>query len=247
MPKNRYDDLLREGNQLIIDLSPCNYVLRIELSLELKKITKIGKSGTKVLEIGVGEGDLTKYVLKNNPGINIDCLDISKEMIEICRKNLTSYTDEITNNKDNNKTKIKINTKIKYITEDALVYLQKNEDMYDVILSAWTIHNFVQKDKNAVFRAIYSSLRKGGKMLIMDKFYPDSKKEQKILLDLQLSRYRYLDKKLRSVIVRHEQQDLSKNYLMEESSSINLLQRIGFKNIKILDRVERDILLIAEK
>ena len=81
MIENRYDDTLREGNQLIIDITPSNYVLRIELSLEIKNILQ-DKTKSKVLEIGSGEGDLTKYILKNNTALHIDCLDISQEMID---------------------------------------------------------------------------------------------------------------------------------------------------------------------
>jgi len=87
MPANRYDDSLREGNQIIIDLTPANYTLRIELALELKSIIQ-NNPKRKILEIGVGEGDLTKHILKENPAIHIDCLDISEEMIETSKQTL---------------------------------------------------------------------------------------------------------------------------------------------------------------
>jgi ubiquinone/menaquinone biosynthesis C-methylase UbiE len=87
MLKNRYDDILREYNQDIIGLSPANQTMRIELALEIKKILE-EKPDVKILEIGVGEGDLTKYILQYNSEIKLDCLDISNEMIDSARKNL---------------------------------------------------------------------------------------------------------------------------------------------------------------
>ncbi len=72
MIKNRYDNKLREGNQIILNLTPGNYVLRIELSLFLKNIFKNNKN-FRILEIGSGEGDLTKHILENNTNIKIDC------------------------------------------------------------------------------------------------------------------------------------------------------------------------------
>jgi hypothetical protein len=54
MLQNRYDDILREHNQEIINLSPANQTMRIELALEIKKILEQNPDA-KVLEIGVGE------------------------------------------------------------------------------------------------------------------------------------------------------------------------------------------------
>jgi ubiquinone/menaquinone biosynthesis C-methylase UbiE len=125
MPKNRYDNLLRDGNQSIIDLTPGNYVLRIELSLELKNIIQ-NKNNVKMLEIGVGEGDLTKYILKNNKSIHIDCLDISKEMLGLAKHSLSEYVNNLN-----------------FICADALDFLNTAESKYDIIISGWTIHNFI--------------------------------------------------------------------------------------------------------
>jgi cyclopropane fatty-acyl-phospholipid synthase-like methyltransferase len=227
MVENRYDNKLREGNQLILDLTPGNYVLRIELSLELSKIVN---NNMKILEIGSGEGDLTKYILMNNQGLNIDILDVSKEMIDSSKKTLAKYAK-----------------RINFINKDALDYLEKTNVKYDIITSSWTFHNFVKKNQIKVFERIYASLVKGGKILLMDKFYSDDADERKKSFDVQIQRYRYFDSDLRKAIAEHEKQDISDDYRMDESKTIAVLSKLGFKNIKILDRVERDILLVAEK
>jgi len=228
MIKNRYDEKLREGNQLIIDLTPGNYTLRIQLALELKKI--VNKKELKILEIGSGEGDLTKFILKNNKNFKIDCLDVSREMINISKQLLSEYQN-----------------RINFINDDALEYLKKIDFKYDIIASAWTIHNFKWKEKHETLKNIYNNLPRKGVFLLMDKFYPNDKSEQKKLLDRQLNRFRYLDQELKNEIILHENQDILDEYRMDESKSLKALENVGFKNIKILDRVDRDILLIAEK
>lgn len=50
MIENRYDNILREHNQEIINLSPANQTMRIELALEIKRILE-GKPDTEILEI----------------------------------------------------------------------------------------------------------------------------------------------------------------------------------------------------
>ena len=229
MVENRYGDLLVKGNQEIIVFNPANFTTRIELALELRRIVG-DKKDIKILELGCGEGDQTKYILEKVPGIKIDCLDISEEMIKSAKIFLSEYPD-----------------RINFIVCDALEYLESLNFKYDVIFSAWTLHNFSWESKKKVFEKIYTSLGTNGKFLLMDKLYPDNKKEQEILLALQLKRYNYLSEDLREEISNHEMQDYLDDYRMEESQSINVLKEMGFKNVKILDRLERDVLLIAER
>jgi tRNA (cmo5U34)-methyltransferase len=229
MPENRYHKLLRDGNQEILKLHPSNQVLRVELSFEIKKI--IGNNwDVNILEFGIGEGDLTKYVLSNNPKITIDCLDISKEMLEVAKNNLTGFID-----------------RTKFICGDVLDYLTKTTQKYDIIISAWTIHNFTWKEKKKVLEAIFDSLPENGKFLIMEKIFPDDEAERTRQFEYHIKRYDYLEPNLRRAIVEHEKQDLGEDFRMDESSTIKTLNEIGFKKVRIIDRVERDVLLIAEK
>ncbi|MDA3815563.1 MAG: class I SAM-dependent methyltransferase [Patescibacteria group bacterium] len=226
---NRYDKKLREGNQLIIDLTPGNYVLRVELALELINIIN-DNNELKILEIGSGEGDLTKYILQKNKKIKIDCLDVSEKMIDSSKQLLTVYLD-----------------RINFIVDDALKYLKDIDFKYDIIISAWTIHNFKWQYKIKVLESIHTCLSENGKFLLMDKIYPDDKNEQKILLKKQINRFRYLDLELKKEIISHEDQDFLDDYRMDETKSLKIFKDIGFDGIQILDRVDRDILLLFDK
>ena len=209
MIQNRYKDSLRENNQIIIDFSPANYTMRIELSLEIKK-RLANKPTSKILEIGSGECDLTKYILKNNEFSKIDCLDVAQEMIDAAKPMMKEYTE-----------------RIDFICEDALTYLENTETKYDIITSAWTLHNFTQENRKRVFENIYANLTNNGKLILLDKIYPDiDEEEKKRLLYMQLSRYRYLEESVATDITTHEHQDYLDDYRMDEYDTINILKKI---------------------
>ena len=109
--QNRYKDTIADANQLILDLTPTNYVLRQVLAIYMKQNNIKGKG----IEIGCGEGDLTKYLLSHN-SMHLTALDVSARMISKAKKNLSEFEKSIS-----------------YITKDALVYLtaQKKESLDD--------------------------------------------------------------------------------------------------------------------
>jgi len=158
--QNRYDEKLREGNQAIIDLSPANVTLRIVSALEVKKA--LAGRHSKVLEIGIGEGDLTKFIFKYNPEMVLDAVDISEDMVGSAKKNLVGHENEIN-----------------YFCSDALEFLKSRKDGYDVVVSSWVVHNFKQQDRKALFKEIFAKLNDGGKIIVMDKIYPNGSEEDR--------------------------------------------------------------------
>lgn len=228
MVLNRYGEELRKYDRFIIDMVPSNKTLKLVLALELREITK-GQNNLKVLEIGCGEGELTKDVLYYNKNIKLDALDISDEMISVSRNNVKEYSD-----------------RINFICEDVFVFLKKNVK-YDVIFTSWTIHNFTKTEQKHILELIFNALNENGVFLIMDKFYPDDKSVQEDLLQNQLQRYKYMDDNSRKSVYEHEQQDFSDEYKLEESAGLKILKNIGFKDISLIDRVERDVVIVAKK
>jgi ubiquinone/menaquinone biosynthesis C-methylase UbiE len=222
--KNRYSNILSEYNQDIIDLVPYNPLI---FTLGAKEIEKIYRKNSRVLEIGTGEGDSALPILKLTQ-IKLDLLDVSKEMLTKAKIKLRAYKDRTT-----------------YICEDAYSYL-KDSLPYDIIFSAWTVHNFKDADKERLLNSIYNNLSTGGSFILMDKVYPQSGGAD--LLERQSKRFsRYLPLKVAKAIIAHEIQDSKPPYRLDEKYLLKLLAKIGFRSIFILDRVERDILLIARK
>ncbi|HLD02977.1 MAG TPA: class I SAM-dependent methyltransferase [Candidatus Nanoarchaeia archaeon] len=182
------------------------------------------------MEIGSGEGDLTQYILEHNPSLAIDILDVSPEMIERSKEALARYKDRVT-----------------FICDDALAYLKRTDATYDAIASAWVIHNFTWDEKHRIFRKIHSCLSPQGALLLMDKVYPGNVKSRWEMAEHQFRRYRYLDEPLRTEILDHEAQDASDSYRMDEKATLKALADAGFSQMHLIDRVERDVLIAAEK
>lgn len=221
--QNRYEEELRRNNQAILKLSPANDTLRFIVAQEFNKVYSAGK---KTLEIGCGEGDSARYILENSDA-TLDLLDISPEMIEESRKNLSQYSE-----------------RIKYICEDGLSYLERSNP-YDIIYSEWTIHNFKWEDKEKLLSAIYNNLAPGGWFIFMDKVYPDIGGGD--LLNLQLNRYKYLTEQGCKEISDHEKQDYLDEFRMNETQFLEAVKKAGFTSPAIIDRVERDLIVIAQK
>ncbi len=222
--KNRYDNLLRKYNKDILDLVPYKPFLFV---ITAKEIEKVYREGDKILEIGTGEGDSALPILKHTKG-DIDLLDVSKEMLDIAKENLKEFSQ-----------------RTHYICEDANDYLKKS-GAYNIIFSAWTIHNFNNEDKKVLLNSIFANLSQGGHLFIMDKVYPVAGGLE--LLKKQNERFeRYLPEEVAAEIVAHEKEDSSDEYRLDEESFLKSLKEIGFSSVEIIDRVERDVVIIAKK
>ena len=224
MAENRYDGCLRKYNQEVVNLNAGNYILRHELAIHLKKVLA-GKE-SRVLEIGVGEGDLTKFLLENNNNIKIDALDISPKMIANAKRNLMAF-----------------HSKLNFICRDFLRF--SSTARYDAVVSALTLHNFDSMQRKEAFKKIFSLIKNHGYFILMDKIYPDDKKLREKSFNTQMRRYDYLDPFLKKKISDHEKQDYSPKYRMDESKILELLKKTGFRKINIIDRVERDVIISA--
>ncbi len=221
--ENRYGQELRDQNKQILALTSGNTLLRFVMALEFKKIYR---KGDRVLEIGCGEGDSARPLLEQTP-TRMDLLDESASMIRVAKRELGQYTG-----------------RLRFITEDCLSYLNRSHP-YDIIVSTWTIHNFVWKDKVALFKAIYERLTPGGTFLLMDKIWPNSERER--LFRFHIGRYRYLKPSVYHALARHEKMDFTTRYRMDEGRVLKTLKAVGFRSLRIADRLERDIVLVARK
>lgn len=226
--ENRYNPQLREGNQEILKFHP-HKVLREIVAKEIKKSID-GREDCKIIDLGCGEGDSALPILIENPKITLEALDLSEEMIEIARNVLKNFKE-----------------RVNFVAGDAAIYLATQNQKYDIITSSWTIHNLEQEKKEKLLKDIYAHLKEGGKFILMDKIYFGNLEMQKKMLEHQKARYRYLNEKLRNEISSHEDQDFTENFRQTEENFIDKLQKAGFKNTEILDRTERDVVLVAEK
>jgi len=113
-------------------------------------VSKYIKSKYKeILEIGCGDGLLTKYLLKS--GREITTIDISKIAIESVKE---QYKSQI------------ILGKIVPIEGDAITYLSKSKKKYDAIVGSGIIHHIDKKYWMKLFRSAYKCIKPGGILVI---------------------------------------------------------------------------------
>lgn len=221
--KNRYKNLLQKYNSKSVELCGAYPYLFYVCAYELSK--RYNKKH-RVLEIGCGEGHSAEHLLRRTD-LSLDLLDVSSKMLASCKKRLRAFRG-----------------RTNYIRADALRYLTK-APLHDVVFSAWTVHNFPQADKIRLLEAIYANLNTGGMLMLMDKIYPRT--GLKRLLEMQNIRYRYLPETARKAMVAHENRDATDRYRIDEKPFMSALKKIGFKKVRIHDRVEREAVLTAEK
>ncbi|MFT4305124.1 MAG: class I SAM-dependent methyltransferase [Candidatus Woesearchaeota archaeon] len=113
------------------------FTKKIEQAIpELKKISK----KSKILDLGSGFGKFTyfcqKYNFKNYLGI-----DISKEEIELCKKDFKHYS---------------------FIEEDIIKFLKKTKEKYDLIFMSHVFEHFTKKEGDELINLVYKTLNKDG-------------------------------------------------------------------------------------
>ena len=114
-------------------------------SIPISLITLIpGKKSTRlnVLDIGAGTGLLTSFLLEKYPDSNVTLIDMAVGMMDIA------------------KIRFKGNNNINYIIADYVDY--DFGGIFDVIISAMSIHHLTHNDKQGLFAKIYNHLRPGG-------------------------------------------------------------------------------------
>lgn len=230
---NRYDEL-QEADSLIIDLLPANVTGRIMLA---ETIAREIPEGGHVLEFGAGQGQQTAYLNAQLKGGTLTLVDPYHGI---------GWTAEEARGASRFREGAPL--EIDHAEQGILEYLQGTAQNFDAIVSAWTMHNFDWGYKQAVLQEGFARLKPGGLFAMMDKIYPDSKSEQDRLMHVQANRYiRGLPENIAAKILDHELEDLDERRIMTTNTTTIALDRTGFTDITYVDRIERDLVVIAYK
>jgi ubiquinone/menaquinone biosynthesis C-methylase UbiE len=205
----------------------------IKKKFKNKKLKEIN-----AVEIGCGPGYTTLIILNSDKRLKIISIDNEKVMINQAKIILKDLIKK---------------DRVKLIHEDALKYLKKQKDnSFDVFASGFTLHNFSDKYRRKVLIEIYRVLRQEGIFVNADKYALDNKREHRESLKWQLNQFKKEYSKIKREDLtrewsKHYLEDERKDILMKELDSIKFMNKIGFKNTKIMLRKKMDAVLFAVK
>jgi ubiquinone/menaquinone biosynthesis C-methylase UbiE len=223
--KYGFSKKLNTDYDLIIKAWPYEKEMHVRTAQEIKK------SGAKTLiEFGCGSGEATKYISKYNPNLKILATDIDTVVITNARTNISSKN-------------------VTFKTFDAFKFKSKTE--FDAVSSSHFIHNFKHKDQLKLLKMMYSILNSGGFFITYEKILPDDSTLREKLWERQINRFKLYDKyrraDLKIKMLEHEAADKSTDSILIESPFRKMLEKIGFKDVKIVLRRDRDVVLTARK
>ena len=75
--------------------------------------------------------------------------------------------------------------------------------------------------------------------------YP--KQGGRALLNQQLKRYRFLSPAGCKAISAHDLQDFTDTYRMDERPLLQQMRRLGFTGLRVVERIEREVVLVAQR
>lgn len=107
------------------------------------------KENPKILDLGVGTGLLSKYLLERYNTAEFTLIDLSEEMLKVAMS------------------RFKENQNFKYVLGD---YLKHDfEDKFDIVISSLSIHHLEDEDKRKLYNKVFNALNDEGIFLNSDQ------------------------------------------------------------------------------
>lgn len=192
----------------------------------------------KVLEIGCGSGLSTRAFLDAREDVIIDGIDIAPQMLDQARQNLSDDIEK---------------GRLSLHLEDALSYLQHAETgAYDVVISNYALHNFLETYRNQVVGEIARVLNPGGHLINGDRYGLDDPVEHLRVLQEEVKGYfQYFKPLNRWDLIQdwviHVLSDESLDHVMRLAPSCDTFVAYGLSQPKLIYRDGINAVLVVEK
>ena len=203
---------------------------------ELRGFTK-GRSGPlRVLDIGMGDGAITKILLQD-PKLDVTGIDNEPKMIEQARKALRASI---------------AGGRLTVALDDALHYLAAlPQHSLDIVASGYVLHNLTANYRERLYGEIWRVLAPAGLLINADK-YAQQGEAHREALNWQLGLFfNVLGTRGQYDLLRewvlHYVEDEAADRVMPEADAIMRLELLGFANVKIVCRKYLDAVLVARK
>ncbi|MEX2445068.1 MAG: methyltransferase domain-containing protein [Alkalispirochaeta sp.] len=188
----------------------------------------------RILEIGTGNGFTTRMLL-DVKNASIITVDNDPQMVEQARAELDAQSG-----------------RIEVIETDALEYLRDQPaNSFDVVASAFTLHNMETTYRDPVEYEIFRVLKPGGLFTNADKYAPDGQERFDALV-YQVERFfdAFVERGKLDLLrkwVTHNITDQSPRFVMPAADASHRLSCIGFENVQVGNRAHMQAVLTAWK
>lgn len=180
-----------------------NYNLILQNVYDIVK--KLNKKDAKILEIGVGTGNLASKFLNDN--YDIIGIDQSREMLAVAKEKYP-------------KLKVRLGEFLKIPYENKV---------FDIIVSTYAFHHLKEEEKRIAIREMMRVLKDDGKIIIGDLMFESKKAEEEILktlskeqiFEIQDEYYSYID------FIKSETQKYNKNLEYVKIDKFNYIIKIS--------------------
>ena len=203
---------------------------------ELRGFTKGRSSPLRVLDIGMGDGAITKILLQD-PKLDVTGIDNEPKMIEPARKALRASI---------------AGGRLTVALDDALHYLAAlPQHSLDIVASGYVLHNLTANYRERLYGEIWRVLAPAGLLINADK-YAQQGEAHREALNWQLGLFfNVLGTRGQYDLLRewvlHYVEDEAADRVMPEADAIMRLELLGFANVKIVCRKYMDAVLVARK
>jgi tRNA (cmo5U34)-methyltransferase len=206
------------------------------ITRELDQFTQGSSQPLRALDIGTGDGAITRLLLKDAK-LDVTGVDNEPKMLEQARRGLASSL---------------ANGRLNIVLADAQHFLAEQPPCaFDIVASGYVLHNLTVDYREHLYGEIWRVLAPSGIFINADKYAQEGEAHRKALrwqlglfFDVLAARERY---DLLREWVLHYVEDEASDRVMPEADAIARLERLGFADVKIVYRRHMDAVLIAHK
>lgn len=152
----------KSANVIMLERQRCIKILLEIVSFHFPNLTDLN-----ILDLGCGDGIITKYIYNKSPKNNFFLVDASEEMLKKAQENLG--TNNIT---------------YQHLSFEDYIENKTKDCKYDLVLSANAIHHLDFIQKEGLYTQIYKELKFGGIFLNIDPIHPSSSYSEKIQFEM---------------------------------------------------------------
>ena len=185
-----------------------------------------------ILEIGAGTGITTKIINEARANIHLTSIDIDPKMVKYC------------------KATFKYKSTLKFFNSDALKFIKsRDNNEFDIVVSAFTIHNFKLNYRIKLYEEIYKVLKKNGVFLNADKYVSDNPNKRIAALKYRVGKYidvlfRRGEYDVLQYWINEYIRDLKPEYAMIVAKERRIMIEKGFKNLNYIIKNENKMMAI---